>query len=255
MAIIVFQHTPSEGPGRLGLTLRDHGRKLDIRRLDLPVGAPSAGGVGLRNQHIPTDFDEVEGIITLGGGMMVGDPLPWMQPELEFLAEAHKRKVPLIGICLGAQMIAKAIGGEVGPMATPPGPEWGMAPVKQNPVANTDIILAGVPWTTWQMHAHGWEIKSLPPGAAALQFSDKCKVQSFRAGLRTYAFQYHFECDLPLIAELLNCGCAQITEAGVNPAEALADAKTHYEPYARVSDRLCVNLATYLFSVSRAISA
>jgi GMP synthase-like glutamine amidotransferase len=253
MAIIVLQHTPSEGPGRMGLTLRDHGKQLDIRRLDLPVGAPSAGGAGLRNQHIPVDFDNVDGVITLGGGMMVGDPLPWMQPELEFLAEAHKRNLPLIGICLGAQMIAKALGGEVAPMEK--GPEWGMLPVKQLPIANTDTILAGVPWTSWQFHAHGQEVKTLPPGATTLQCSDKCKVQSYRAGLRTYAFQYHFECDLPMISELLTCDCAQIAESGVNPKDGFAAAKQNYEPYARVSDRLCVNLATYLFSVSRAISA
>jgi len=255
MPIIVLQHTPSEGPGRLGLTLRDHGKRLDIRRLDLPEGAPSAGGVGPRNRHIPVDFDDVEGVITLGGGMMVGDPLPWMQPELEFLAEAHNRQVPLIGICLGAQLLAKALGGEVGPTPSPPGPEWGMGAVRQHPVANTDTILAGVPWTVWQFHAHGWEVKTPPPGAQVLQFSDRCKVQSFRAGLRTYAFQYHFECDLPMSADLLKCGCAQIAESGLDPVRGFAQARERYEAYARVSDRLCVNLATYLFSVSRAISA
>ena len=135
MAIIVLQHTASEGPGRLGTTLRDFGRKLDIRRLDLPAGDPGAGGLAARNQHVPTDFDGVDGILTLGGGMMVGDPLPWMQPELDFLAAAHKRNLPIVGICLGAQMIAKALGGEVGPMPNPPGPEWGLGTVKQLPVA------------------------------------------------------------------------------------------------------------------------
>lgn len=253
MAIIVLQHTASEGPGRLGSTLRNYGKKLDIRRLDLPVGAPSAGGVGNQNQHVPIDFDGVEGVISLGGGMMVGDPLPWMQPELEFLAAAHKRNLPVVGICLGAQMIAKALGGEVGPMAG--GPEWGMGTVKQFPVANTDIVLAGVPWTSWQVHAHGWEVKAPPPGATALQYSDKCRVQSFRSGLRTYAFQYHFECDMPMIAELMNCGCAQITEAGVDPAAAIGAARERYEEYARVSDRLCENLASCMFAVRVAMSA
>lgn len=255
MAIIVLQHTHSEGPGRLGYTLRDHGTRLDVRRLDLPVGAPAAGGVGPRNRHVPIDFDDVDGVITLGGGMMVGDPLPWMQPELEFLAEAHRRRLPLIGICLGAQMIAKALGGEVGPMASPPGPEWGMGEVRQHPAANTDIILAGIPWTTWQFHAHGWEVKTPPPGAQVLQYSDRCKVQSFRAGIRTYAFQYHFECDLPMIGELLNGGCAQMAESGLEREPGFALARERYEPYARVNDRLCVNLAAFLFPVSRAISA
>jgi GMP synthase-like glutamine amidotransferase len=115
--------------------------------------------------------------------------------------------------------------------------------------------LAGVPWTVWQMHAHGWEVKSLPPGAAALQFTDRCKIQSFRAGMRTYGFQYHFECDLGMIADLLNCGSPQIAQAGVEPEAAMAAAREHYAEYARVSDRICENLATYLFPVFRAISA
>lgn len=253
MAIIVLQHTPSEGPGRLGDTLREYGQRLDVRRLDLPMGGPSAGGGGARNEHVPGDFDGVEGVITLGGGMMVGDALPWMQPELEFLKEAHRRNLPLVGICLGAQMIAKALGGEVGQCER--GPEWGMGLVKQHPVANTDIVLAGVPWTSWQMHAHGWEVKTPPPGATVLQWSDKCKVQSFRAGLRTYAFQYHPECTMPMIGDLLNCGCAQIAEAGVEPKAALAAAGEVYEDYARVSDRLCSNLADYLFAVKVAMRA
>lgn len=249
MAIIVLQHTATEGPGRLGVTLRDHGQKLDVRRLDLPVGGPT------NNRHVPTDFDGVDGVISLGGTMNVGDNLPWMNAELEFLKAAHERKVPLLGICLGAQMIAKALGGEVGPMANGTA-EWGMLPVTQLPIANTEIVLAGVAWRMWQFHAHGQEVSKLPPGAAGLQFSGTCKVQSFRAGLRTYGFQYHFECDLAMIADFLRSGDPQIAQAGITDVEAaIREAKAHYEEYARLSDRICVNLATYLFKIAKVKTA
>ena len=99
MAIIVFQHAESEHPGRLGDELRRLGVRLDIRRLDLPAGPGSQG-----NKHVPPDFDEVEGVISLGGPMMVSDHLPWMQPEMDFLAEAHRRQVPLVGFTLTAAM-------------------------------------------------------------------------------------------------------------------------------------------------------
>jgi len=245
MPILIFQHTATEHAARLALTLRDHARKLDVRRLDLPETRT--------NPHIPTDFDNVEGIISLGGQMNVGDDLPWMQRETEFLAAAHKRNVPTVGICLGAQLIAKALGGTVAPMAGEP--EWGMLPVRQFPIANTDIILAGIPWELPQFHAHGQEITTLPPGAAALQASDKCKVQSFRAGLRTYGFQYHFECDLAMIREFLTSGDPQMAASGLSAEHGMEEARIQYEMYTRTNDRLAVNLVTYLFASARAMSA
>lgn len=255
MAILVFQHTASEGPGRLGKVLRDCGKQLEIRRLDLPLGGP------MGNRHVPRtdEFEGVEGVISMGGTMNVGDALPWMDAEMAFLAEAHKRKVPLVGVCLGAQMIAKALGGEVGPMAAADGSataEWGMLPVRQHPVANTDILLAGIPWSMPQFHCHGQEIKKLPPGATTLQFSEKCKVQSFRTGLRTYGFQYHFEMDLAAIRDFLTCGDPQCALAGVvDTKAALHAAETEYETYERLGDRLSENLASFLFPVTRAITA
>lgn len=250
MSIIVLQHTAAEGPGRLGTVLRSLGRTLDIRRLDLPVGT---GLSPTRNQHIPTDFDNIDGVIALGGPMMVGDDLPWMQPELEFLAAAHRRKLPLVGICLGAQMIARALGGEVGPIDGGKA-EWGMLPVRQHPVANTDIILAGVAWSTPQFHCHGQEVKKLPAGAMALQSSSLCKVQSFRVGLRTYAFQYHFEYTLDDIRIALTSNDPQMAQAGLDAREGLNQARAQYDEYARLGDRLCQNLATYLFAPSRSAS-
>lgn len=249
--ITVLQHAPDVTLGRLGACLREHAQRLDIRRLWLPESAT--------NRHVPLDLDGIDAVITLGGPMNVGDRHPWMARELAFLKLCHERQIPLIGVCLGAQMIAKALGGEVGPMTDPsgaPAAEWGMAPLRQHPGANTETILAGIPWTCWQMHAHGQEVKTPPPGAAVFQFSDKCKVQSFKVGLRTYAFQYHFEWDLTTIEQMLRSGDPQITCAGVtDPQAAINIARTRYESFARSSDRLCVNLAEYLLPISRRIVA
>jgi GMP synthase (glutamine-hydrolysing) len=249
--ITVLQHAPDVPLGRLAACLREHGQQLDIRRLWLPQSATNA--------HIPHDLDGIDAVITLGGPMNVGEPHSWMNSELAFLKLCHAKQLPLIGICLGAQMIAKALGGEVGPMTDAsgaPAAEWGMAPVRQHPGANTETILAGIPWTCWQMHAHGQEVKTPPPGATVLQFSDKCKVQSFRVGLRTYAFQYHFEWDLPVIERLLHSDDPQIRCAGItDPNAAINVVRAHYEEFARASDRLCVNLAEYLLPASRRIVA
>jgi len=240
MAIIVFQHSPLGTPGRLGLTLRDHASKLDIRRLDLPLTRT--------NFHVPADFDNVEGVISLGGPQNVGDDLPWMQPEIDFLRETHKRQIPLLGICLGHQLIAHALGGKVAPMTQP---EWGFPLVHQLPVANTDTLLAGVPWSSRQFQAHAQEVKELPPGATLLQSSEMCKIQAFRAGLRTYSFQYHFECDREMVQSFADSSRDELATLGLDPAAITAQADQHYDRFAVTADRICVNLAMYLFNVGR----
>ena len=243
MSILILQHSPGVGAGRLGATLRDHGFKLDIRRLDL------LGAAG-----IPQDFDDIHGVISLGGEQNVGDPEPWMQPELAFLKETHARQLPLIGVCLGHQMIAKALGGEVGPLDGGR-TEWGFTKVSLNPAGQTETMLAGLAWDAMQFQAHGQEVKQLPPEATLLASSAACKVQIFRAGVRTYAFQYHFECDRPMIDQFIAESADSISKAGLTAPDVKAQADRHYEMFGRLADRLSVNLATYLFPLLRRLSA
>lgn len=249
MAIIILQHAAHCGPGRLGLCLRDHGFALDIRRLDLPADHPSHRG---RVQGVPRDLDNVHGVVSLGGPMNVGDNVPWMPDEIAFLKKAHDAQLPIVGICLGHQLIAHALGGQVGPMDKP---EQGFHHVKLNPAGQTDTLLAGLAWNSPQYQSHGQEVKQLPPGAALLASSDMCKTQIFRAGLRTYGFQFHFEADQAMITELERC------EAGVSEwkhksqAPAGLDPAASMEMFSRLADRLCVNIATFLFPVKAKLSA
>lgn len=241
MSIVVFQHGALCGPGRLGATFRDHGLKLEIRRLDV------LGAAG-----VPSDLDDVQGVITLGGDQNVGEPHPWMQPELEFLRRVHESELPVIGVCLGAQMIACALGGEVGPMSgDQSGGEWGFCPVSLNPHGQTDPIFAGVLWDSMQFQAHGQEVRRAPAGATVLARSPRCAVQAFRVGLRTYAFQYHLECDRAMIEAIARDSAAALAGAGLTVADVLAQADRHYAEFARLADRVCVNLAAYLFPLSR----
>jgi GMP synthase-like glutamine amidotransferase len=246
MAIIVLQHSPSDPPARLGATLRDHGFKLDVRRLDL-VGA--AG--------VPVDFDNVHGVISMGGEQNVGEDHAWMTPELDYLRKAHALQIPVIGICLGAQMIAAALGGKVGPLGdgSKKTVEWGFTKVSLGTFGQLDTVLAGIAWDSYQFEAHGQEVKQLPPDSTVLASSAACKVQAFRAGLRTYGFQYHFECDRAMIDEFTGRSAASLAAAGLTAGDIAAQADRHYEMFGRLSERLCVNLATYLFPLMRKMSA
>jgi len=238
MPIIVFQHSDIGTPGRLGMTLRDHGYTLDIRRADLPPGP--------RTKGVPPDLDNVEGVIILGGPANVTDiaSLSWMQAEAEFIRAAHKAQLPIIGICLGGQLIAHALGGEVGPREKP---AIGFYPARLNTVGQVEPVLAGLPWEHPQYFSCGQEVKKTPPDCSVLAGSETCKVQAYRVGLRTFGFLFHFECDRPLIDALTSASRKELEANGMTPGDVAAQADKNYPAYARLSDRLCVNLAALCF--------
>lgn len=233
--LIVFQHSPWGGPGRLGLTLRDHGFKLDILRMDRPREL---------GKGIPPDYDNVHGLVILGGPQNVSDPEPWINQEIAYIKGAHDRALPVIGICLGHQMIAKALGGDVSPMAKP---ELGFTNTSVSIPGQTDTIMAGIPWDFMAFQTHGQEVSKLPPGATTLASSAACKIQAFRAGVRTYAFQFHFEVDRPMISSFLSEASDWAKSAGTPLASLEKQADTHYNRFGVIADRLCNNLATYCF--------
>lgn len=244
MAIIVFQHSDIGEAGRLGMTLRDHGFRLDIRRLDLDP------------TRIPPDYDDVQGVVSLGGPQNADDEGlaqdPWLRAEIDYLRGAHQRELPVIGVCLGAELIARALGGNVTKM---PRPEYGFAPIRINPAGQVETILAGIAWEHPQLHLHSYEVSTLPPEATLLASSDACKVQAFKAGLRTCAFQFHFECDRPMIEAYGKRSAVELSECGFAPGEFTQQIDEHYARYARHSERLCVNIAAYLFPLERRLTA
>lgn len=237
MAILVFQHSDIGGPGRLGMTLRDHGHKLHIVRPD-------------KGEAVPPDLDNVDGVIALGGPQNVDENLgsggakwPWMAKEMTLLKQAHERHLPIVGICLGHQMLGAALGGEIAPMARG---EYGFHTVTLSPAGHTDPILAGVRWSMPAFQTHGREVVKGPPGAQILASSKACKVQAFRIGLRSYGFQWHFEADRSGVDAFLKNAAAGLAESGMSPDQAAKQADEQYAEFARLSDRICVNIASLL---------
>lgn len=246
MAIVVFQHWDAGTPGRLGHTLRDHGFVLDVRRVDLPA---AEGG-----RPVPVDLESVQGVVVLGGPQNVTDMdrYPWMQAEAEYVRGAHALGIPVVGICLGAELIAWALGGEVGPRSRP---LVGFHPCVLTASGQVEAVLAGIRWRHPQLFSCGQEVRQAPSGSVVLAGTPIMPVQAFRVGLRTFGFMFHFECDRGMVDALLNEEPEVLASAGVSAEEVRRQADDHYAEYARLSDRLCVNLATLCFPSLRRLTA
>lgn len=244
MAIVIFQHDPLEHAGRIAEVLRDEGHRLEVVRL-------------YDGDETPVDLDNVDGVVSMGGHQNVdeADEHAWMRPEMDFIKRAVEAELPVVGVCLGAQLLAAALGGEVAKMEQA---EIGFEPVVESSFFGTiDPILAGIPWRMNQLHLHGYEVTKTPPGGtpAPLQSSSHCKVQSFKSGFTAYGFQYHFEFDRRHLDAVLEDSRGWIAEQGFDVEDIRRQSEEHYSLNRHLGDRLCRNLATLVFPLDKRRSA
>ena len=163
-----------------------------------------ARGLPLVSAHAwEGDLDAVRardfaGIVPLGGSMQAWDEerLPYLGRQRELLREAVDEGVPVLGICLGGQLLARALGAEVRPAERP---ETGWLQVEATPEAAGDPLLAHLrePVGVYQWHL---DVFDLPAGAIRLARSDQSENQAFRYGERAWGLQFHPEVDAPLFA-------------------------------------------------------
>lgn len=239
MAILIFQHSDQGGPARMGATLRDHALPTRLLRPDRdPRGVPS-------------NLDDVHGLVVLGGPQNVTDidRHPWMKAEADLIRLAHAAELPIVGICLGHQLVAHALGGAVAPRANP---EVGFHTLSIGVPGQTETLLAGVPWRSPQFFSCSQEVTQLPPGAVTLAGTAQSRHAVFRVGMRTLGFQPHFELDRAGIERMVDSNIEYFSRAALTRGELAAQLDQHYASFARVSDRLCVNLVSYAFALQHA---
>lgn len=176
MSILVFRHVPYEHLGLIAPALEAAG--LTYEYIDLPLDITR-----------PVNLEAAQGVIFMGGPMSVNDGLDYVNRELATVREAAQRQLPVLGVCLGAQLIAKALGARVYRNAVK---EIGWYPVHWTDAGSADPLLAGLPNPATVFHWHG-ETFDLPEGGAWLGYSDGCRHQAFRRGANIYGLQFHLE--------------------------------------------------------------
>lgn len=178
--MLIIENDPGSGPGRLLDWLEGRGfSPVVVRAWD---GEP-----------IPAGIDGHAALILLGGGMLpdADDAKPWLKAERELLRTTTEHdRAPVLGICLGAQLIAHTFGGEVrGKYGLP---EKGVTELKLLPGAEDDPLLTGLPSTVRAIESHQDQITRLPADAVLLMSSERCPHQMLRIG-RSWGVQFHPE--------------------------------------------------------------
>jgi GMP synthase-like glutamine amidotransferase len=262
--VVILQHVPYEGPGRIVPVLRDYGIRLDIRHL-------------CRGDEVPIDLEEIRAVVVLGGPLHIddvgNDKHPYLVKELDLLKRAVLIDRAVLGINFGAQLLAHAAGAKVHPNTkpgtSPDAPpttisEAGWGPVNFPFPGGTEPIVLGMHdgWNVFHLHTDAFELPKLPSpagaapppapqppsGNALLSSSRSCKNQAFRFKNRLFGFQYHIELTPVEIEGILANRKDEIASSlgAEGAAKIQQDTQTFYPPYARLGDKLLRNFVQFL---------
>ena len=231
MKILVLQHEEVEHPGIFREFLAEDGHTYDAVELD-------------QGEALPV-LDGYDALWVMGGPMDVwqDDLHPWLNEEKAFIREAvENRGLPFLGLCLGHQLLAEALGGVVAPSRVP---EIGVLDVQLTEAGATGVIFDGFPEKFACLQWHSAEVTKMPPGAQCLATSPDCVVQAMKWGPRAYSAQFHIEiepdtvrnwADIPVYSDALEKALGAEGAAKMN-----ADADAHMKAFNTMAERLYIN--------------
>ncbi len=220
--ILVILHQAHSVPGRLGERLERRGFALEARR-------PAVG------DPLPSDLSAYAGLVVFGGPQSANDPHDYIRDEIDLVGRALSRDMPLLGICLGAQLMARQLGARVGRHRD------GLCERGYYPVRPTELGKDLLPWPShvYHWHAEGFD---LPEGADLLAQGDVFPNQAFRYGRNAFALQFHPEVTQEMMCRWTKVGAERLTHPGAQPAQA------HFEGWSRYDPAVCRWLDDFLDS-------
>ena len=230
-SVAFLQHGESDKPGILADVLLGRGISLDIIRADL-------------GQPIPENLESYDGL-AVGGGAQAAyqtDLFPYLADEIRLVRQTVTAQKPVLGLCLGAQLMAAALGGSVRPSGFA---EIGFYPVVLEPPADFDSLWTGMPKEFVPAHWHG-DIFELPPGAMPLGHSQLTPRQAYRLGPHSYGFQFHLEMTPEIFEEMVGSSREELLEQGYDPDQLIAQARKCLPPLRPVAETVFSRWADFL---------
>lgn len=221
--VAIFRHSPAEGPGYFAAYLEAH--SIDWKLVKIDAG-----------EAVPASASGFSGLAFMGGPMSVNDKLPWIPSALQLIRAAVEQEVPVLGHCLGGQLMAKAMGGTVAPNSLKE-IGWGRVDIADNEKArgwfgDTRGFLA--------FHWHG-ETFTIPPGAACIASSLHCRNQAFVLG-RHLAVQCHVEMTPEMIRTWCESGAREIERSACPTVQPVGEIESHLQPRVAVLNGVAARL-------------
>ena len=223
MHVLSIRHVEREGSAAIGEALRARAIEERVVRID-------------RGDAVPDGLGEARGLLVMGGPMGVyeADRFPHLRDEIRLIERAVAQDVPVLGVCLGSQLIAAALGASVTPGAKL---EIGWREVRLRDAAQTDPLWKGTPASLVPLHWHG-DVFELPEGAASLASSDQTEHQAFRYGSKTWGLLFHLEMRAAEVEAMATTFEADLARAGLHRRDVVGPAETRVAALAPIVTRV-----------------